>query len=559
MQPQKLRSKRILSGRDDLKALEYALYHSMGYSKEELEKPLVAVVNSWSEILPGHYHLRTVGEAVKSGIRSGGGTPIEFNTIGLCDGIAQGHIGMKYVLPSREVIAASVEVMVEGHQLDGMVMICTCDKIVPAMLIAAARLDIPTILVTGGYMQPGLYKGRRYAIYEVSEAYGAYIAGKIPRQDVDELVKVCCPGPGACPMMGTANTMCCITEALGMSLPGNATIAASDSRLLQMAKRAGEQIVKLIDNDIRPSKIMSREAFENVIKVDLAIGGSTNSCLHIPAIAAELDIGVGLGLFDELSRKTPQIVAIKPSSDLFMDDLERAGGVQAVMKELSPLLNLDVLTVTGLKLKENLERVEVLDREVIRPLDSPFHAEGGIAVLYGNLAPDGSVVKQAAVNLKMLRHTGPAKVYDSEEEAIEALTGNAIKAGDVVVIRYEGPKGGPGMREQYDFMTLLCGMGLDRSVALVTDGRFSGATRGLAVGHVSPEAAEGGPIAALTASDIVEIDIPNRRLHVKLEGTVIVERMKLWKRPKPSFKKGFMALYAERASSASKGAILAQR
>jgi len=556
MQPHKLRSKRMLAGREDLKALEYALYHSMGYTQEELGKPLVAVVNSWSEILPGHYHLRGVGEAVKSGIRAGGGTPIEFNTIGLCDGIAQGHIGMKYVLPSREVIAASVEVMVEGHQLDGMVMICTCDKVVPAMLIAAARLDIPAILVTGGYMQPGLYEGRRYAIYEVSEAYGAYMAGKIPRRDVDELTKVCCPGPGACPMMGTANTMCCITEALGMSLPGNATVAASDAKLLQIAKRAGDQIVKLIDNDIRPSKIMSREAFENSIKVDLAIGGSTNSCLHIPAIAAELEVDIGLELFDELSRETPQIVAIKPSSDQLMDDLEDAGGIQVVMKELTPLLNLDVLTVTGMKLKENLERAEVTSREVIKPLGAPFHAEGGIAVLKGNLAPDGCVVKQAAVNLKMLRHAGPAKVYDSEEEAVEALTGSAIKAGDIVVIRYEGPKGGPGMREQYDFMTLLCGMELDRSVALVTDGRFSGATRGLAVGHVSPEAAEGGPIAALMTGDIVEIDIPNRRLDVKLEDTIIVERMKLWKRPRALFKKGFMALYAERASSASKGAIL---
>lgn len=556
MQPHKLRSKRMLAGREDLKALEYALYHSMGYTQEELGKPLVAVVNSWSEILPGHYHLRGVGEAVKSGIRAGGGTPIEFNTIGLCDGIAQGHIGMKYVLPSREVIAASVEVMVEGHQLDGMVMICTCDKVVPAMLIAAARLDIPAILVTGGYMQPGLYEGRRYAIYEVSEAYGAYMAGKIPRRDVDELTKVCCPGPGACPMMGTANTMCCITEALGMSLPGNATVAASDAKLLQIAKRAGDQIVKLIDNDIRPSKIMSREAFENSIKVDLAIGGSTNSCLHIPAIAAELEVDIGLELFDELSRETPQIVAIKPSSDQLMDDLEDAGGIQVVMKELTPLLNLDVLTVTGMKLKENLERAEVTSREVIKPLGAPFHAEGGIAVLKGNLAPDGCVVKQAAVNLKMLRHAGPAKVYDSEEEAVEALTGSAIKARDIVVIRYEGPKGGPGMREQYDFMTLLCGMELDRSVALVTDGRFSGATRGLAVGHVSPEAAEGGPIAALMTGDIVEIDIPNRRLDVKLEDTIIVERMKLWKRPRALFKKGFMALYAERASSASKGAIL---
>jgi len=557
MQHHKLRSKRILAGREDLKALEYALYHSMGYTQEELEKPLVAVANSWSEILPGHYHLRKVGEAVKAGVRAGGGTPIEFNTIGLCDGIAQGHIGMKYVLPSREVIAASVEVMVEGHQLDGIVMICTCDKIVPAMLIAAARLDVPTILVTGGYMQPGLYKGRRYAIYEVSEAYGAYMAGKIPRKDVDELVKVCCPGPGACPMMGTANTMCCVTEALGMSLPGNATVAASDAKLLQIAKRAGDQIVKLIDNDIRPSKIMSREALENSIKVDLAIGGSTNSCLHIPAIAAELEIEVELDLFDQFSRKTPQIVAIKPSSDRLMDDLEKAGGIQAVMKELAPLLNLDVLTVTGMKLKENLERAEVTDHEVIKPLDSPFHAEGGIAVLKGNLAPDGSVVKQAAVNLKMLRYTGPAKVYDSEEKAVEALAGRAIKAGDVVVIRYEGPKGGPGMREQYDIMTLLCGMGLDRSLALVTDGRFSGATRGLAVGHVSPEAAEGGPIAALITGDIVEIDIPKRRLDVKLEDTVIAERMKLWKHPRPSFRKGFMAVYAEKASSASRGAILA--
>ncbi len=556
MQTQKLRSKRIMAGREDLKALEYALYHSMGYTQGELEKPLVAVVNSWSEILPGHYHLRTIGEAVKAGVRAGGGTPIEFNTIGLCDGIAQGHIGMKYVLPSREVIAASVEVMVEGHQLDGMVMICTCDKIVPAMLIAAARLDIPTILVTGGYMQPGLYKGRRYAIYEVSEAYGAYMAGKIPREDVDSLVRVCCPGPGACPMMGTANTMCCVTEALGMSLPGNATIAASDARLLQIAKQAGDQIVKLIDNDVRPSRIMSREAFENAIKVDLAIGGSTNSCLHIPAIAAELGIEAGLDLFDDLSRKTPQIVAIKPSSDYFMDDLENAGGIQAVMKELAPLLDLDVLTVTGMKLKQNLESAEVFNREVIKPLNAPFHAEGGIAILKGNLAPDGCVVKQAAVNLKMLRYSGPAKVYDSEEEAIQALTGSTIKEGDIVVIRYEGPKGGPGMREQYDFMTLLCGMGLDLSVALVTDGRFSGATRGLAVGHVSPEAAEGGPIAALTTGDIVEIDIPKRRIDVKVDEKIIGERMKLWKGPTPVIKKGFMALYAERASSASKGAIL---
>ncbi len=544
-------------GREEIVRLNREAYlRAMGFTHDEFERPQIGIANSWNERLPGHFHLRQVAEAVKVGVREAGGTPYEFNVIAPCDGIGCGDVSYRYTLPSRDVIAASVELMWGANQFDALVMLCTCDKIVPGMLMAAGRVNIPTILVTGGYMMPGCYKGREVVSTDLIKTYGAYLAGKASRKEVDDLLDSVRPGPGACCSMGTANTFCCLTEALGMSLPGNAGTAAVDARLMRTSKQAGKQVMKLLESNIKPSDIMTVEAFENALIVASAISGSINTCLHFPAIASELDIKIDFETIDQIGRKTPHIAGINPSGPYNMKDFGEAGGVQAVMKQLESLLNLDVLTVTRKTLREILPAAEVLDSEIIRPISRPCHKIGGFAVLKGNLAPDGAVVKQATVNPQMLRHVGPAKVYNSEETATEALNRGGINRGDVIVIRYEGPKGGPGMREIYIILHLLYGIGLLDSVALVTDGRFSGTNIGCSIGYVSPEAMEGGPLAIVQDGDIIEIDIPARKLNIKLSDEEIKARLARWKPIEPKIKKGFMALYAKIVQSADKGAVL---
>jgi dihydroxy-acid dehydratase len=506
-------------------------------SGDDFEKPLVAVVNSWNEIVPGHIHLRQISEAVKSGIRAAGGVPLEFNTIGICDGIAMGHVGMKYSLPSRELIADSIELMVEAHRFDAMVLISTCDKIVPGHLMAAARLDIPSIVVTGGPMLPGDYRGQPADVITVFEAIGWYRAGKIDEKELAYIESVACPGPGSCAGLFTANTMACLTETLGISLPGCASTHAVDSAKVKIARESGKRIVGMIKEGLIPSQIMSKEAFENAIMVDMAIGGSTNTVLHLPAIALELDIKLPLELFDEISRKTPHICDLRPGGPYMMLDFHKAGGMPAILKRLEKMLHLDVLSCTGKTLKELVKNYEVEDEDIIRPVENPVHKEGGIAVLKGNLAPEGAVVKQIAIVPEIMEHEGPAKVYNSEEEAVKAIKNNEIERGDVAVIRYEGPKGGPGMREMLAPTALITGMGLSDSVALITDGRFSGGTRGPCIGHIMPEAAEKGPIAAIENGDIIKIDIPKRKLEIKLAETEIKERLTKIKTPKRKLRK----------------------
>ncbi|MEM2194239.1 MAG: dihydroxy-acid dehydratase [Candidatus Methanomethylicia archaeon] len=553
-----LRSKRIIKDRDDIRGSRLGLMEAMGFTREEFNRPLIGIANCWNEILPGSFHLREVACRVKDGVRLAGGTPFEFNTIAVCDGIAQGHVGMKYVLPSRDIIASSIEIMVEAHQFDALVAICTCDKIVPGMLMAIARLNIPSIVVTGGYMIPGVFKGIPRLISEVTVAYGAYKTGKMSKEDFELLIDSCCASPGACAGMWTANTMCVITEALGMSLPGNSTTPAVGSRILKTAFNAGRMIMELLKNNIRPSDIMTYEAFENAIRVLMATGGSTNACLHIPAIASELNIEIDLELFNKISRETPCICGVNPISSFTMKDLDEAGGLPAVMKIIEDKLNLNVLTVTMKTLKKNLENIIASPSPtgVLRPLSNPFFNEGGIAILKGNLAPRGAVVKQSAVSPKMLKIAGPARVFDSEEDAVKALLNGEIKPGTIMVIRYEGPKGGPGMREMFDILQILLGMGLSESVALVTDGRFSGSNRGGAIGHVSPEAAEGGPIAVVQDGDIIEINIPERKLNVKLSDEEINRRLEKWKPPELKAKRGILTLYSKIVESADKGAVL---
>ena len=531
----KLRSETVMKGLD--RAPNRALLHAVGLSGDDFEKPLVAVVNSWNEIVPGHIHLRQISEAVKSGIRAAGGVPLEFNTIGICDGIAMGHVGMKYSLPSRDLIADSIELMVEAHRFDAMVLIPTCDKIVPGHLMAAARLDIPSIVVTGGPMLPGDYRGQPADVITVFEAIGWYRAGKIDEKELAYIESVACPGPGSCAGLFTANTMACLTEALGISLPGCASTHAVDSAKVKIARESGKRIVGMIKEGLIPSQIMSKEAFENAIMVDMAIGGSTNTVLHLPAIALELDIKLPLELFDEISRKTPHICDLRPGGPYMMLDFHKAGGMPAILKRLEKMLQLDVLSCTGKTLKELVKNYEVEDEDIIRPVENPVHKEGGIAVLKGNLAPEGAVVKQIAIAPEIMEHEGPAKVYNSEEEAVKAIKNNEIERGDVAVIRYEGPKGGPGMREMLAPTALITGMGLSDSVALITDGRFSGGTRGPCIGHIMPEAAEKGPIAAIENGDIIKIDIPKRKLEIKLAETEIKERLTKIKTPQRKLRK----------------------
>ena len=535
-----------------------AILKCLGLTDTDLDKPFIAVVNSYSEIVPGHIHLRHIAECVKQGIRAAGGVPFEFNTIAICDGLAMGHVGMHYSLPSRELIADSVEVTVQANQFDGMVLVTNCDKITPGMLMAAARLNIPSIVVTGGPMLSGRLRGRIVDVTSIFEAIGEAKAGKLNQEELKMIEDRAFPSCGSCNGMYTANTMACITEAMGMMLPGCATALAVSSAKMRIAKESGEKIVELVEKNIRPRDIMTIEAFENAIVVDMALGGSTNTVLHLKAIAKEAGVDLPLSLFDEYGRKIPHLCSMRPSGPHDLQELDEAGGIPAVMKELRQFLHLNAITVTGKTVEENIKDAIIYSGEVIRPLDNPVHKEGGIAILTGNLAPKGAVVKITAVSPKMLRHRGPAKVYDSEEEAMKAILDGEVVDGDVIVIRYEGPKGGPGMREMLSPTAAIAGMGLSESVALITDGRFSGATRGPCIGHVSPEAAEGGPIAILEDGDIITIDIPKRRLDVELSDEEMRSRFANWKPKPPKIGWGYLQRYSCLVGSADEGATLKQ-
>jgi len=533
-----------------------ALLKALGITDNDMNKPFIGVVNSFTNVVPGHMHLNQVAAAVKEGIFSAGGVPFEFNTIGICDGIAMGHSGMRYSLPSRELIADSVEVMVEAHRFDGIVMISTCDKITPGMLMAAARLNIPAIMVTGGPMLSGVYKGKKVGTDSMFEAIGKVAAGKMDEEELKCLEDVACPGCGSCNGLFTANTMACVTEALGMSLTDCATPLAVSAERLRIAKATGERVVGLVKEDLKPHDILSSDAFENAIMVDMALGGSTNTVLHVTAIANEAGVDLPLSLFDKLSKRVAHICSMIPSGPYDMKDLDEAGGIPAVIKQLKKVLHMNAVTVTGKTVKENIENAVVNNPEVIRSLDNPVHKEGGIAVLKGNLAPDGGVVKAAGISTNMMVHSGPAKTFDSEEAAMKAILNKKIHKGDVVVIRYEGPKGGPGMREMLSPTATIAGMGLSESVALITDGRFSGATRGPCIGHVSPEAAVGGPIGLLKDGDIIEIDVPKRKLNVKLSDEELAKRAKSWTAKEPNVTKGYLVRYSQVVQSAHKGSVL---
>ncbi len=533
-----------------------ALLRALGLAEKDLDKPFIGVANSFTTVVPGHAHLNQVADWVKAGIRSVGGVPFEFNTIAVCDGLAMGHEGMRYSLPSREIIADSVEIMVQAHRFDGIVLIPNCDKITPGMLMSAARLNIPSIVVTGGPMLSGFFEGKKIGINSVFEGVGKVAAGKMTQAELKILEDLACPGCGSCSGMFTANTMACVTEALGMSLPGCATPPAVSASRIITAKESGERIVELVKKGLKPKNIMTREAFENAIMIDAALGGSTNTVLHLSAIGMETEITLPLTLFDELSRRVSHLCDMAPDGPYVMEDLDMAGGVPAVMKELSHFLHLNAITVTGKTVGENIAKAVVFDANVIRPLARPVHKEGGITVLSGNLAPKGAVVKATAISPKMLVHRGPARVFDSEEHAMEAIVAKQVRKGDVTVIRYEGPKGGPGMREMLSPTATIVGMGLSDSVALVTDGRFSGATRGPCIGHVAPEAAEGGPIALLRDGDLIEIDVPKRKLNVELSDEELIYRLKLWKPKKPKVGRSYLARYSHLVQPANLGAVL---
>lgn len=536
-----------------------SLLYALGLTDEEIRRPIIGVVCSYNEIVPGHMHLDKIAQAVKAGVSMAGGTPVLFPAIAVCDGIAMGHIGMKYSLVTRDLIADSTEAMAIAHQFDGLVMIPNCDKNVPGLLMAAARINVPAIVVSGGPMLAGRLKdGRRTCLSHMFEAVGAYHAGTLDESGVRDYEENACPSCGSCSGMYTANSMNCLAEAIGMALPGNGTIPAPMSARIRLAKRAGMKVMDLVRDGVRPRDIMTAAAFKNAETVDMALGCSTNTMLHLPAIAHEAGVTIDLDGANAISANTPNLCHLAPAGDTFMEDLERAGGVLAVMKELTKkgLLDTSVRTVTGKTLAENLEGVENLDPEIIRPIDRPYSETGGIAVLKGNLAQDGCVVKRSAVAPEMMVHEGPARVFDSEEEAIAAIYAKKIAPGDVVVIRYEGPKGGPGMREMLNPTSAICGMGLGESVALITDGRFSGATRGASIGHVSPEAAAGGLIALVEEGDRIAIDIPNCKIELKVPEDVLAARRAKWVCPEPKVKTGYLARYARLVSSADKGAIL---
>lgn len=540
------------------KTPQRSLFKASGFTNEELSRPLIGIVNSQNEVVPGHVHLDTIAKAAADGVRAAGGTPLEFPAIAICDGIAMGHIGMKYSLASRELIADSVEAMVMAHGFDGLVLIPNCDKIVPGMLMAAARLNIPAIVVSGGPMLSVCRNGANIDFNSGYEAVGSHKAGLMDETEVAEMEDMVCPTCGSCSGMFTANSMNCLTEVLGMGLPGNGTIPAVYSERIRLAKHAGMQVMKLVEKDIKPRDIMTEDAFTNALTVDMALGCSTNSVLHLPAIAHEAGVTVNLDIINAISAKTPNLCHLAPSGVHHVQDLYNAGGVQAVMNELSKkdLILTGNLTVTGKTVGENIKNCPVRDNEVIRPIDQPYTATGGIAVLRGNLAPDGCVVKRAAVAPEMLAHSGPAKVYNSEEEAIDAIYGGKIQKGDVIVIRYEGPKGGPGMREMLSPTSAICGMGLDKDVALITDGRFSGATRGAAIGHISPEAMEGGLIGLVKDGDTIVIDIPNGSIRLEVDEAELAARRAAYVRPEPKITTGYLARYAKLVTSASTGAIV---
>ncbi len=536
-----------------------SLFKAMGYTNEELSRPLIGIAHAHNEIIPGHIHLDKIVEAVKAGVRLAGGTPVSFATIGVCDGIAMNHTGMKYSLASREIVADSVEIMGQAHPFDAMVLIPNCDKIVPGMMMAMLRLNIPAVMVSGGPMLVGRYHGKDVHLVSVFEGVGRVKAGTMTPAELDELEDAACPTCGSCSGMFTANSMNCLSEALGLSLPGNGTIPAVSAARIRLAKHAGMAVMNMFHEQIKPRDIATRKAFENAMAVDMALGCSTNTVLHVPAIAVEAGIELDLDLFNEVSYRFPHICSLIPGGPHSLQQLDEAGGVQGVMLELSKTetgLHQDVMTVTGAKLGENLRRAFVRDREVIRPVDDPYHREGGIAILSGNLAPDGSVVKQSAVSEEMMNHSGPARVYESEEEAQEAILGGQINKGDVVVIRYCGPKGGPGMPEMLSPTSAIVGMGLGKSVALITDGRFSGGTQGACIGHVSPEAAEGGPIGLVREGDRIVVDIPNRALTLEVDEAELAGRKENWQPPAPKITTGYVARYVKMVTSGSTGAVL---
>ena len=535
-----------------------SLFNALGFTKEEMERPLVGIVSSYNEIVPGHMNLDKIVEAVKMGVAMAGGVPRVFPAIAVCDGIAMGHVGMKYSLVTRDLIADSTEAMAMAHQFDALVMVPNCDKNVPGLLMAAARLNIPTVFVSGGPMLAGHVEGRKRSLSSMFEAVGEYTAGKINAEELEEYECKVCPTCGSCSGMYTANSMNCLTEVLGMGLQGNGTIPAVYSERLRLAKRAGMQVMELLKKNIRPRDIMTDKAFMNALTVDMALGCSTNSMLHLPAIAHEAGVELNVDIANEVSARTPNLCHLAPAGPTYMEDLNEAGGVYAVMKELTRknLLNLDCMTVTGKTVGENIANSVNRNPEVIRPIDHPYSTTGGLAILKGNLAPDSGVVKRSAVVPEMMVHEGPARVFDCEEDAIAAILGGKIVAGDVVVIRYEGPKGGPGMREMLNPTSAIAGMGLGSSVALITDGRFSGASRGASIGHVSPEAAVGGPIALVEEGDIISINIPENRLELKVSDEVLAERKAKWQPREPKITTGYLARYAAMVTSGNRGAIL---
>jgi len=538
-----------------------SLLRAVGCSSADWDKPFVGVINSFSEIVPGHIHLQSIAQAVKQGIRSQGGVPFEVNTVAVCDGVAMNHPGMKYSLPSRELIADSVEILAEAHAFDGLVFIPNCDKVIPGMLMAAVRLNLPCVFVSGGPMLAGKLSRegntKSVDLISVFQAVGEVAKGKMSETELEELEEVACPGCGSCAGMFTANTMNCLTEALGMALPGNGTIPAVQARRSQLAYETGQQVMKVLAKDILPKNIVTKDSIYNAFAVDMALGGSTNSVLHLTAIAHEAGIDFPLPLVNEISERIPHICKLSPASDYHIEDLDLAGGIPAIMQEISQLLKLEANTVLGKPLGAAIKRAKVKNSEVIRPLSQPYSPTGGISILFGNLAPEGSVVKSAAVAPEMLVHRGPARVFDNEEAATAAIMNGEIRSGEVIVIRYEGPKGGPGMREMLTPTSLLSGMGMDKEIALVTDGRFSGGTRGAAIGHVSPEAAERGAIAAIRDGDIIKIDIPNRKLDVELDQRELEQRLSSLPPFEPKVKVGYLKRYSDRVTSASTGAVFA--
>lgn len=541
-----------------IRATQRSLLKATGLSNEDLKKPLIGVVNSFNEVNPGHIHLNEITNSVKQGVSSAGGIAVEFPAIAICDGIAMGHMGMHYPLASRELIADSIESMAEGHQLDALVLVTNCDKITPGMLMAAARLNIPSIVIAGGPMYAGKFNGEKSDGSKLFEAAGAAAAGKMSLEDLSEFEDQASPGCGACGLLGTANSMNCMSEILGMSLPWNSTIPAYLAKRKALARQTGEQIMYLWKNDIKPSDILTKQAFINAIAVDNAIGGSSNTVLHLIAIAHEAGIELTVDDFDEISKIAPKLCSFAPGGIYHLEDLYTAGGLQVVTKECGKLdiVDLDVLTVSGKTMRENVENAVCKNTDVVRPLDNPYYPEGGLAILKGNLAVDGAIVKQSAVSPEMMVHRGPARVFNKEEDAVEAIVSGQIKPGDVVIVRYEGPKGGPGMREMLTPTSAIAGAGLDKVCALITDGRFSGATRGASIGHVSPEAAEGGNIALVEEGDMICIDIPNRKLEVEVSEETLAERRKNFKPLEPKIKKGYLTRYAALVKSASYGAVV---